>query len=90
MTAAHDQIWTGQLSSHTLKCSSKTLSAYEIIQCLYVDDGAFPFDTRDSLLEGMKLIHRHFACFGLEMHIGRNGGRSKTECVFFPFPKFFQ
>jgi hypothetical protein len=24
------------------------------------------------------------------MHIGRNGGKSKTECVFFPPPQFFE
>jgi len=28
------------------------------------------------------LVYRHFARFGLEMQIGRNGGESKTECVF--------
>ena len=32
----------------------------------------------------------HFARFGLEMHIGRGSSESKTECVFFPPPQFFQ
>ncbi len=62
------------------------LITYEIFQCLYVDNGAFPFDTRDSLSKGMNLVFKHFARFGLEMHIGRNRGESKTECVFFPPP----
>ncbi len=70
--------------------NSTFLSAYEIFQCLYVDDGAFPFNTQDSLSKGMNLVFKHFARFGLEIHIGRNGGESKTECVFFPPPQFFQ
>jgi hypothetical protein len=91
MIAADDEIQKGQLCSHTSKIfRSKILSAYEIFQCLSVDDGAFPFDTRESLSQGMTLVHRHFVRFGLEMHIGRNGGESKMECVFFPPPQFFQ
>jgi hypothetical protein len=38
----------------------------------------------------MELIYHHFARFGLEMHIGRGSSESKTECVFFPPPQFFQ
>jgi hypothetical protein len=34
-------------------------------------------------------MHSHLAHFGLEVHIGRNGNPSKTECVFFPPPQFF-
>ncbi len=87
MTAADDQIREPQLCSHTPKMfRSKILSTYKIFQCLYVDNGAFPFDTRESLLRGMTLVYRHFAHFGLEMHIGWNGGESKTECIFFPPP----
>ena len=90
MTAANDQIQEDLLCSHTPKMfRSKILSAYKILQCLYLDDGAFLFDTRESLSQGMTLVHRHFARFGLEMHIGRNGGKSKTECVFFPPPPIF-
>jgi hypothetical protein len=66
--------------------NSTFLSTYEIFQCLYVDDGAFPFDIQDSLSKGMNLVFKHYARFGLEMHIGRNGGEFKTECVFFPPP----
>ncbi len=91
MIAADDEIGKGQLCSNTPKMfHSKILSAYEIFQCIYVDDGAFPFDTRESLSRGMTLVYRNFTHFGLEMHIGRNGGKSKTECVFFPPPQFFQ
>jgi hypothetical protein len=90
MIAADDDIGKGQLCSHTPKIfRSKILSAYEIFQCLYVDDGAFPFETRESLSRGMTLVYRNFTRFGLKMHIGRNGGESKMECVFFPPPQFF-
>ena len=65
---------------------SKTLTAYEILQCLYVDDGAFPFGSREDLKQGMELVFPHFGRFGLEMHIGRGASPSKTECVFFPPP----
>ena len=91
MIAADDDIGKGQLCNRTPKIfRSKILSAYEIFQCLYEDDGAFPFDTRESLSRGMTLVYRNFARFGLEMHIGRNGGKSKMECIFFPPPQFFQ
>ena len=48
---------------------SKNLTAYEILQCLYVDVGAFPFGTRDDLQKGMNLIYHHLSKFGMEMHI---------------------
>jgi hypothetical protein len=91
MIAANDEIKKGQLCSHMPKMfHSKILSAYKIFQCLYVEDGAFPFNTRKSLSRGMTLVHRHFTRFGLEMQIGRNGSKSKMECVFFPPAQFFQ
>jgi len=68
---------------------SPGLTAFEIIQCLYVDDGAFIFGTREDMTEGLQLVYDHFARFGLEMHIGRGETQSKTECVFFPPPNFF-
>jgi hypothetical protein len=91
MIAADDDIGKGQLCSHTPKMfRSKIFSAYKIFQCLYVDDGALPFDTRESLSRGMTLVYRNFAHFGLEMHIGRNGSESKTGCIFFPPSQFFR
>jgi hypothetical protein len=67
----------------------RKLTAYEIYQLLYVDDGAFPFPTHAALIKGLALVHSHLADFGLEVHIGQNDDPSKTECVFFPFPQFF-
>jgi len=89
MASSEDDISTCQLSSHTPKMfKSRLLTAHEIFQCLYVDDGAFPFDSRESLKKGMNLVFDHFARFGLEMHIGRDGKASKTEWGFFPPPQY--
>jgi hypothetical protein len=38
----------------------------------------------------MNLIYHHISKFGMEMHIGRGTLMSKTECIFFPPPQFFQ
>ena len=57
---------------------------------LYVDNGAFPFEERLQLKLGLSLIHNHFVKFGLEMHIGRGKKASKTKCILFPPPGFFQ
>jgi hypothetical protein len=85
MTTANEHISEGKICSHTpAMFKSKKLTAYEILQCLYVDIGAFPFGTREDLQCGMELIFHHFARFGLEMHIGRGASESKTECVFSP------
>ena len=41
-------------------------------------------------IEGVNLINATFKKFGMEMHIGRNGKASKTECMFVPPPGFFK
>jgi hypothetical protein len=87
LTAADEHIAEGRICSHTpAMIRSAKLTAYSILQCLYVDDGAFPFGMRDDLQRGMNLIYSHFTRFGLEMHIGRGASESKTECGFFPPP----
>jgi hypothetical protein len=68
---------------------SRLLTAVEILQCLYVDDGAFISMTPADFTKGLDLIYKHFAHFVLEMHIGREGSPSKMECVFFPPQGFF-
>ena len=85
----------GSIRRHTKKqYQSPKLEKLTVFQCLYVDDGAFPFISRDQLALGCEVIYDHFARFGLEMHIGRtvNGKTtdSKTECVFFPRPSFLK
>jgi hypothetical protein len=85
-----NELDTGWVRGHTPKMfTSRNLTAYEIYQLLYDDDGAFPFPTRNALTKGLALIHSHFARFGLKVHIGRNSDLFKTECVFFPPPQFF-
>ena len=87
MMANGDNMIDGKICSHTPTMFKSTkLTAYDILQCLYVDDGAFPFDTRGNLQKGMDLIYYHLGRFGLEMHIGRGASTSKTECIFFPPP----
>ena len=60
MTAANNNIIDGQICSHTpdmFASKSKRITAYEILRCLYIDDGAFPFGTREDLINGMELIY---------------------------------
>jgi hypothetical protein len=61
----------GKLRGHLPKdYLSRSLTAVEILQCLYVDDRAFILTTRANLTKGLDLIYKHFARFGLKMHIG--------------------
>jgi hypothetical protein len=94
LTVAHspdDALDAGCVRGHTPHMYlSRRLTAYkEIYQLLYVDDEAFPFPTRAALIKGLTLVHSHLARFGLKVVIGQNGDPSKTECVFFPPPQFF-
>ena len=57
---------------------------------LYVDDGAFVFETRQDLEKGVGIIWRQFAKFALEMHTGTETKTSKTEFFFFPPPIMFK
>jgi len=80
----------GKIRGHSPKeYLAHDLTTVKIFQCLYVDDGAFIFSSRDNLIQGVSLIHHHFARLGLEMHIGCGTTPSKTECVFFPPMRFF-
>ena len=78
----------GCLNGHK-RNTFKEGTLYELFSILYVDDGAFTFEDRAQMEKGVELIFHHFTKFGLEMHIGREGKPSKTECVFFPPPGFF-
>ena len=62
---------------------------FKVLQILYLDDGAFIFSSREDLIKGVTLINSLFKTFGLEMHIRKNNKASKTECIFFPPPGFF-
>ncbi len=69
---------------------SRALTTVENFQCLYVNDGAFIFSSRANMTCGLALVHKHFRCLGLEMHIGRGDAPSKTKCIFFSPPGFLQ
>jgi hypothetical protein len=68
---------------------ARMLTAVKILQCLYVNNGAFIFTSRADMMQGLALVYCHFGRLGIEMHIGRGETPSKTECVFFPPPGFF-
>jgi hypothetical protein len=51
---------------------------------LFADDSAFIFCSHHDLSVGLKHIYSHFKAFGVDMHVGRNGEKSKTVAVFFP------
>ena len=90
MTASDNNLINGKICTHTpTMFTSKKLTAYEILQFLYVDDGTFLFGSREDLKRGMELIFHHFGRFGLEMHIGQGSSLSKTECVSPPPPSSF-
>ena len=84
MTVSNNNISEGRIHSHTpAMFSSKTNSAYEILQYLFVDNGVFLFGTWSSMQEGMELI---FIRFGIEMHMGCEKTVCKTKHVFSPPP----
>ena len=72
---------SGRVTSHPAKTFSHG-TLFELFCMLYVDDGAFAFETRREMEIGANLIHKHFAWFGLEMNVGTKSKKSKTECVF--------
>ncbi len=88
--SSNDELESRCIHRHTpCMYNSTRLTAFEIFQLLYVDNGAFPFPDCNALIAGINLIYSHFACFGLEIHIGWGEESSKTKCVFFPPPQFF-
>jgi hypothetical protein len=57
---------------------------FKLRDLLCVDNGAFFFTTKDALQSGTEIIKEHFETFGLKMHFGQNGSKSKTKAMFFP------
>ena len=51
---------------------------------LYADDAATPLASREALLAATNAMYDHLRLFGLLMHVGANGKRSKTEAMFCP------
>ena len=76
----------GQLTNH--KSSSKG-TQFEVPSSLHVDDDALTFSSRGDIETGVNVAYDVFNSLGLEMLVGYEGVKSKTECVFFPPPGFF-
>jgi hypothetical protein len=75
----------GKLQGHLPKeYLARDLTVVEILQYLYVDDGAFIFKTRADMTRGLALLHRHFGQLGLEMHISRGDYPPKQNVSSFP------
>ena len=51
---------------------------------LYADDAATLLASREALLAATNAMYDHLRLFGLLMHVGTNGKRSKTEAMFCP------
>jgi hypothetical protein len=61
-------------------------TTFALFLSLYVDDGSFLFETKDDLKKGATVLYHHMKPFGLLMHIGKNGGKSKTEALYIAPP----
>jgi Reverse transcriptase (RNA-dependent DNA polymerase) len=59
-------------------------TAFQLFYLLFVDDGAFLFNSKEELSKGAEILRNHFYKFGLKMHIGKPNEPSKTEVMFFP------
>ena len=80
----------GHIIGHGLdKLGYKKGIMFKIIQILYLDEGAFIFESQTFLIKGVNIIHLHFKKIGMEMHVGRNEKASKTECIMFSPPRCF-
>ena len=78
---------TGRLRGRLkAQCSSARGTAFDFWVSLYADDGAFLLRTRAELIHATRLLFSHLKRFGLTMHVGRDGKKSKTEAMYFPPP----
>ena len=47
----------------------------------HIDDGAVMFKNRDDAIKGCNMICNIMAKWGLTVHVGRDGKKSKTEAM---------
>ena len=57
---------------------------FELFYLLYVGDGAFNFTNQNDMIKASKVIRDTMTRLGLIMHIGVNGGKLKTEAMYYP------
>jgi hypothetical protein len=78
----------GNLKTCKGRLLSQNLSAkglpFEFWNSFFVDDSFFLFQNHQELQNAIEQLNRHFARFGLIMHIGNGNTKSKSECMFFP------
>ena len=66
----------------------------ELLSLLYADGAGVIFSSREELTRGFPILYKHFARFGLLIHVGRQvkdiktgeitWGKSKTEIMYIP------
>ena len=71
----------GRMRAQSTKAKGTAFSLFKI---LYVDDGAFMFESKKDMVRGANVVKAHFARFGLIMHHGTEKAGSKTEAIYFP------
>jgi hypothetical protein len=57
---------------------------FNLFLSLYADDGSFLFKTKEDMAKGATVLYHHIKIFGLLMHIGKNGSKSKTKALYIP------
>jgi hypothetical protein len=65
------------------EASTTTGTVFKLMYLLYVDNSAFMFETEEEMVRGAELMAEHFKVFGLKMHDGKDGGKSKTKVMYF-------
>lgn len=76
--------WRGDGLAWSAKSTRKTgFKEATIDMSLYADDAAIIASNRSEAKEDTITTDRALTSFGLDMHRGRNGKKSKTECVYF-------
>jgi hypothetical protein len=58
--------------------------AFSLWASLYAGDATYLLDSRATLLAATNAIHHHLRFFGLLMHVGSAGKKSKTEAMYCP------
>jgi hypothetical protein len=59
-------------------------TAFNLFLSLYVDNGSFIFESKKDMAKGAMILYHHMKWFGLLMHIGKGGSKSKTEALYIP------
>jgi len=73
------------LKGRLLSQSSKAKGTpFAFNSSFYVEDSFFLFQTKQQLQQAIIDLDKHFARFGLIMHLGSSKTKSKSEAMFFP------